>query len=70
MPKTALALIVAATATILALAATVLGDINIVLPSFRLRPHLLAGPVVAAGIGLTAGLALLERVPRRSTRVA
>ena len=68
MPKIALALIFAATATIVALAATVLGDV--VLPTFRLRPDLLAGLVAAAGIGLTAGLALLERVPRRSPRVA
>ena len=63
MPKIALALIFAATATV---AAAVLGDI--LLPTFRLRPHLLAGPVVAAGIGLTAGLALLERVPGGSPR--
>ena len=68
MPKIALALIFAATATVVALAAAVLGDI--LLPTFRLRPHLLAGPVVAAGIGLTAGLALLERVPGRSPRAA
>jgi hypothetical protein len=68
MPKIALALIFAATATVVALAAAVLGDI--LLPTFRLRPYLLAGPVVAAGIGLTAGLALLERVPGRSPRVA
>jgi hypothetical protein len=66
MPKIALALIFAATATVVALAAAVLGDI--LLPTFRLRPHLLAGPVVAAGIGLTAGLALLERVPGGSPR--
>ncbi len=68
MPKIALALIFAATATIVALAATVVGDV--VLPTFRVRPELLAGPVAAAGIGLTAGLALLERVPRRSPQVA
>ena len=63
MPKIALALISAATATIVALAATVLGDV--VLPTFGLRPDLLAGPA-AAGIGLTAGLALLERRPSKS----
>jgi hypothetical protein len=68
MPKIALALVFAATAAIVALAATVLGDV--VLPTFRVRPELLAGPVAAAGIGLTAGLVLLERVPRRSPRVA
>ena len=68
MPKIALALVSAAAAAIVALAATVLGDV--VPPAFRLRPELLAGPVAAAGIGLTAGLALLERVPRRSPRVA
>jgi hypothetical protein len=68
MPRIALALIFAATAAIVALAATVLGDV--VLPTFRLRPDLLAGLVAAAGIGLTAGLALLERDPRRSLQVA
>ena len=68
MPKIALALIFAATAAIIALAATVLGDV--VPPTFRVRPELLAGPVAAAGIGLTAGLALLERVPRRPPLVA
>ena len=68
MPRIALALIFAATAAIVALAATVLGDV--VLPTFRVRPDLLAGPVAAAGVGLTAGLALLERVPRRSPRAA
>ena len=68
MPRIALALVSAATAAIVALAAAVLGDV--VLPAFRLRPELLAGPVAAAGIGLTAGLALLERVPRRSPRAA
>ncbi len=68
MPRIALALVFAATAAIVALAAAVLGDV--VLPTFRMRPDLLAGPVAAAGIGLTAGLALLERVPRRSPRVA
>ena len=68
MPRIALALVSAATATIIALAAAVLGDV--VLPTFGLRPELLAGPVAAAGIGLTAGLALLERVPRRPPRVA
>jgi hypothetical protein len=68
MPRIALALVFAATAAIVALAAAVLGDV--VLPAFRLRPELLAGPVAAAGIGLTAGLVLLERVPRRSPRVA
>jgi hypothetical protein len=55
-------------AAIVALAATVLGDV--VPPTFRARPELLAGPVAAAGVGLTAGLALLERVPRRSPRAA
>ena len=68
MPRIALAFIFAATAAIVALAATVLGAV--VLPAFRLRPELLAGPVAAAGIGLTAGLALLERVPRRPPQVA
>ncbi len=68
MPKIALALIFAATATVVALAAAVLGDV--VLPTFRMRPDLLAGPVAAAGIGLTAGLALLERVPRRPPQAA
>ena len=68
MPKIALALVFAAAATIVALAAAVLGDV--VLPAFRVRPELLAGPVAAAGIGLTAGLVLLERAPRRSPRVA
>ena len=68
MPKIALALVFAATAIIVALAATVLG--NIVLPTSGLRPDLLAGLMAAAGTGLTAGLALLERVPRRSPQVA
>ncbi len=68
MPKIALVLVCAATAIIVVLAATVLG--NIVPPAFRPRPELLAGLVVAAGIGLTAGLALLEQGPRRSLRVA
>ena len=68
MPKIALVLVCAATAIIVVLAATVLG--NIVPPAFRPRPELLAGLVVAAGIGLTAGLALLEQGPRRSLQVA
>ena len=68
MPRIALALVSAATAAIIALAATVLD--GVVPPTFRVRPELLAGPVAAAGIGLTAGLVLLERVPRRSPRVA
>ena len=68
MPKTALVLVCAATAIIVVLTATVLG--NIVPPAFRLRPDLLAGLVVVAGIGLTAGLALLEQGPRRSLQVA
>ena len=68
MPKTALVLVFAATAIIVVLAATVLG--NIAPPAFRLRLDLLAGLMVAAGIGLTAGLALLEQGPRRSLQVA
>ena len=68
MPKTALVLVFAATAIIVVLAATVLG--NIVPLAFGRRPELLAGLVVAAGIGLTAGLALLEQGPRRSLQVA
>ena len=68
MPRIALALVFAATAIIVALAATVLGDV--VLPAFGPRPDLLAGPVAAAGVGLTAGLALLERVPRRPPQAA
>jgi 1-deoxy-D-xylulose-5-phosphate reductoisomerase len=42
MPRIALALVFAATATIVALAAAVLGDV--VLPAFGPRPELLAGP--------------------------
>ena len=53
---------------IVVLAATLLG--NIVPPAFRLRPDLLASLVVAAGVGLTAGLALLEQGPRRSLQLA
>ena len=68
MPKIALVLVCAATAIIVVLAATVLG--NIVPPAFRQGPDLLAGLVAAAGIGLTAGLALLEQGPRRSLQVA
>jgi hypothetical protein len=64
MPKFALILIFAATAIIVVLAATVLG--NIVLPAFKLRPDLLTGLIVVAGSGLTAGLALLERSPLKS----
>ena len=68
MPKIALVLVCAATAIIVVLAATLLG--NIVPPAFRPRPDLLAGLVVVAGIGLTAGLALLEQGPQRSAQVA
>jgi hypothetical protein len=68
MPKIALVLVCAATAIIVVLAATVLG--NIVPPAFRPRPEPLASLMVAAGIGLTAGLALLEQGPRRSLQVA
>ena len=68
MPKIALVLVCAATAIIVVLAATLLG--NIVPPAFRLRPDLLASLVVAAGVGLTAGLALLEQDPRRSLQLA
>ena len=58
MPKLALGLVFAATAIIAMLAAIVLS--NVVLPVFRLQPSLLAGLVMVAGSGLTAGLALLE----------
>ena len=68
MPKIALVLVFAATAVIAVLAATVIG--NVVLATFRLRLDVLAGLVVAAGIGLTAGLALLEQVPQRSPQAA
>jgi peptidoglycan/LPS O-acetylase OafA/YrhL len=64
MPKIALVLVFAATAIIVVLAATVLG--NVVLPAFKLRPDLLAGLMVVAGIGLTAGLALLEWSPSKA----
>ena len=64
MPKIALVLVFAATAIIAVLAAAVLG--NIVPPASRPRPGLLAGLVAVAGIGLTAGLALLEQEPQRS----
>ena len=64
MPKIALALVFAATAIIVVLAATVLG--NVVLPAFKLRPDLLIGLIVVAGSGLTAGLAMLERSPSKS----
>jgi len=68
MRKIALVLVFAATAIIVVIAATILGNIG--LPLIKLRPDLLVGLIVAAGGGLVAGLALLEQGPQRSLQIA
>jgi hypothetical protein len=68
MPRIAIALVLAATAIIVAIAAAVLGNIG--LHILALRPDVLVGLVLAAGVGLVTGLVLLERNPQRWPHVA